>query len=140
MVSLNPTTVFNRTMHRTFICSGRGELYLTRALGGQPMVSGGGGPRQLLVSRGGGQVGDVQSRRPELQWRWRCGGADCRGGGHDVEEPATLGCSWRRRGGAGHTGAWRSSGRRRLQLEAMWRSWPRQATVVAGSFTEVGRF
>jgi hypothetical protein len=66
MVSLNLTTIFNRTMHRTFICSGRGELYLTRALGGRLMASGGGDPRRLVVSRGGGRAGDVQSCQPEL--------------------------------------------------------------------------
>jgi hypothetical protein len=114
MVSLNPTAIFNRTMHMTFICSGRGELSLTRALGGRPMASGGGGPRRLVASRGGSQAGDVQSHRPELQRRRR-GGASCRGGGGGVEELATPGYSWRRRGGANHTGAWRSSGRHRLQ-------------------------
>jgi hypothetical protein len=50
-------------------CSGRGELYLTRALGGQPMASEGANPRRLVASRGGGRVGDVQSRRPELGGR-----------------------------------------------------------------------
>jgi hypothetical protein len=33
------------------------------------MASGGGSPRRLVASRGGGRAGDIQSRRPELGGR-----------------------------------------------------------------------
>jgi hypothetical protein len=62
-------TINNLYLQWTFICSSRGELHLTRALGGRPMASGGGGPRRLVSSRGGGWAGDVQSHRLELGGR-----------------------------------------------------------------------
>jgi hypothetical protein len=62
-------TINNLYLRCTFICSGRGELYLTGALGGRPMASRGGSPRRLVASRGGGRAGDVQSRWPELGGR-----------------------------------------------------------------------
>jgi hypothetical protein len=59
----------NLYLRWTFICSGRGDLYLIRALGGWPMASGRGGPRQLVASKGGGRASDVQSHRPKLGGR-----------------------------------------------------------------------